>query len=353
MIPTHSPSGEEIDGELFVKQVRGMFDMLKTTQLVEQVHEMKCCPYYACLFTNEIMFQHHSLIMPMPKYGRENRSAEMSETIRYMRGLGTTADFNHVLQDVPGGRADGNDFVSTTHGIYMGYGTSRTNSLCKEALLGDHADDTEKQKIQAIGVFPIKMDEDSPPLAVTMSFAGQRTLIVHDTVHGKKAVDQAVKAIGKVNWQVIKIEPGCHILSHLCGVNYVYDVVVDEDFPESMERLGECGLNPFPIPWSEPRKLGISMREVCLIARFARGGISGGGYWDSAFHKSTGTYNYNSKKSASNKKLYASGYRVKGDTGAPFFAQMTAGELEDLVIQPPPRYRPPMHRKGGIVPKDE
>ncbi|KAG5484974.1 hypothetical protein LSCM1_07053 [Leishmania martiniquensis] len=351
-IPTHSPSGEEVDAELFVRQVRNFFQVLRQSQLIEQFHEMKSCPYYDCLFTNDLFFQHHDLIIPMPKLGREHRSAEISETIRYMRGWGATGDVNHVLQDVKGGRASGSDFISTTHGILMGYGTPRTNKLSMMTMTGAIApSEAEAEQARSLCVEPVEMLPDSPPLSDVIAFAGQRTLVISDTEHGHNVAQQVVKRIPKVPWQIIKLEPGCCFFSHLAGVNYVYDVLCDQDFPLSMERLGESGMNPFPVEWSEPRKLGITMRSICMTARFARGTMNAGGYANSRGHTAS-SFNYNSRDIAKKSRLFVGGNRKHGDQMSPLAAQLEADEIQKPVYQPIPRYAPPMHRPGTVMPTD-
>lgn len=349
-IPTHSPSGEEVDTELFLKQIKRMFEVMAMSHLVESVHEMKSAPYYECLFTNDLLFQHYELALPMPKYGREHRSAEISETLRYMRACGSVSDFHHTLQDVKGGRASGGDFVSTSQGIIMGYGNSTTNRLC---MLSMTTLSTERNanKHQSFVVSTVELTQDSPPLAEIVAFSGTRTLLVSDTVHGRHAAKQITEQMQGVPWQVLRLEPDCSFLSHLCGASAVFDVICDQDFPLSMERLGESGLNPFPVEWSEPRKLGISMRSVCLIARFTRGTMSGGGYQASA-HRLAKPSHYNSRDMASKSRLFQGGRRVHGDQAAPLEAQLRSGEIVTPVYQRPPRYAPPMHRarEGAVVP---
>ncbi|KAK7198944.1 hypothetical protein NESM_000861600 [Novymonas esmeraldas] len=350
VIPTHSPTGEEVDTELFVRQVTGFFEVLHQSQLVERVYEMKSCPYYDCLFSNELFFQHYELILPMPKFGREHRSAEVSETIRYMRGWGASGDVNHTLQDVKGGRASGVDFLSTSHGILMGYGTSRTNKISMLTLTGAVApSEAVSEQTRALSVEPIEMLPESPPLSDILAFAGQRTFLVADTEHGHHAVQQAVARMPKVPWQVLKMEPGCSFFSHLAGVNYVYDVLCDQDFPLSMERLGESGMNPFPVDWSEPRKLGITMRSICVTARFTRGTMNAGGYADSRGHASGG-FNYNSRDISKKSRLFVGGNRKHGDQLSPLAAQLEADEIQKPVYQPTPRYAPPMHHRGTVMP---
>ncbi|CCW65229.1 unnamed protein product [Phytomonas sp. EM1] len=348
-VPTHTHSGEEVDGELLLAQLRGLFSILAGTQLVDAVHEMRSNPYFECIFTADLLFQHYDLILPMPKLSREFRSSEVSETLRYMRSCGASGDVNHLLQDTKGGRASGMDFVSTTHGILMGFGTSRTNKLAAMSLMGLNTETgTQDNAIRALNVEPIELPEDSAPLSDLIAFGGQRTFMYKDTAHGRGAVQLAVERMPKLSAQTLKIEPGCSVLSHLCGVSPVYDVLCDQDFPLSMERIGECGLNPFPVEWSEPRKLGITMRSVCLIARFAHGSLNAGGYAASATPAASKS-NYYSKDASKNTRLFRGGHRIHGDQGAPLEAQIRSGELMNPVYQRPPRYRPPMHRQGSIV----
>ncbi|CCW71398.1 unnamed protein product [Phytomonas sp. Hart1] len=347
--PTHTPAGEAVDGERLLAQINGLFRALTQTQLVDAVHEMRECPYFESLFTAELLFQYCDLVLPMPKFGREFRSAEVSETLRYIRSCGGSGEVSHLLQDTKGGRASGMDFVSTTHGILMGFGTPRTNKAVAMSLAGIDAETgVQNNAIGIQNVEVIEMPEDSAPLSDLIAFGGQRTFFYKDTVHGRRALQLAVERMPKLNAQTLKIEPGCSILSHLCGVSPVYDVMCDQDFPLSIERIGECGMNPFPVEWSEPRKLGITMPSVCLIARFALGSLNGGGYATSATPMASNT-NYHSKDASKNARLFQGGHRIYGDQGAPLEAQIRSGELMDVVYQRPPRYRPPIHGKGSIV----
>lgn len=95
---------------------------------------MQSCPYFDCIFTNEVLFQFYELIFPMPKFGREHRASEMSETIRYMRGCGSGAYVSHQLQDIHGGHAHGGDFLALPNAAVVGIGTNRTNQLCAKAI---------------------------------------------------------------------------------------------------------------------------------------------------------------------------------------------------------------------------
>lgn len=325
------------------------------TQLVDSIHEMKNFPYYECLFSREVIFQHFDLLLPMPKFGREHRTGEITETLRYMRGCGATVDFHHILQDTKGCRANGRDFVSTNHGILMGWGTDRTNKIAMETLTGASAhSDAEAASVRVLSVEPIELYPDSPPLSDIVAVAGMRSLIITDDIHGFHAAEQIVQRIPKVHWQVIKMPVGCSFLSHIAGAKYCYDVLCDQDFSEGLERLGETGLNPFPVEWSEPRKLGISMSSIVFVAGFARGSMNAGGYADNTVHYHS-DFNYNTRDVSKNAKLFSGGRRRHGDNGAPIEAQLRSGEIYEPVYQSPPRYVPPLHRKSSatLAPKSQ
>lgn len=352
-IPSQCSSGD-VNGELFLQQLHEFLKVVKMTQLVDAIHELKNFPYYESLFSREVLFQHFDLLLPMPKFGREHRTAEITETLRYMRGCGATADFHHILQDTKGCRANGRDFISTNHGILMGWGTDRTNKIAMETLTGANASsDQDAASMRVLSVEPIELFPDSPPLSDIVAIAGMRSLLITDDIHGFHAAEQIVQRIPKVHWQVIKMPIGCSFLSHVAGAKYCYDVVCDQDFPEGLERLGETGLNPFPVEWSEPRKLGISMSSVVFVAGFARGSMNAGGFADNTVHHHS-DFNYNTREMSKNAKLFAGGRRRHGDNGAPIEAQLRSGEIYEPVYQSPPRYAPPLHRNTSdtLVPKN-
>lgn len=354
-VPTHSASGEEVDSEKLFFQIQEFFNTVRMTQLVDTLHEMKNFPYYECLFCREMLFQHFDLLLPMPKLGREHRNGEIAETLRYMRGCGASVDFNHILQDTKGCKANGRDFVSTTHGILLGWGTDRTNKIAMEALTGANAaTDADQASVRVLSVEPIELYPDSPPLSDLVAVAGMRTLLIADDRHGFRAAEQVVHRLPKVHWQVLKLPPGCSFLSHIAGAKYCYDVVCDQDFPEALERIGETGLNPFPVEWSEPRKLGITMSSISLLASFVRGGMNAGGYADNTVHYHS-EFNYHSKDASKNSRLFAGGTRRRhGDSGAPIEAQLRSGEIYEPAYQAPPRYSPPMHQQEGpLVPRSK
>lgn len=321
LVPTHAPNGEPIDTDLFLKQIKHMFAVLQQTQLIERVHEMKSLPYFDGIFTADISASMNNFVLLMPKYGRENRSAEMSETMRYMRGCGSANQFSSALQDVQGSSAHGGDFVTTPNGLLMGWGTSRTNKIAMEAMSGG-----ANGEIGAVSVSPIEQRADAAPLGDLIGFCGTRTLIVQDSPDGMEAAQQAAMAQNKTPWNIVKVNAGCFTLSFVSGSTPVYDVLCDQDFPESLENIGENGLNPFPVEWSEPRKLGISMRSVCLVGRFAVGGMSAGGFKDGVHHNASHR-NYTSKNAGKNSRILHGGHKRYGDQGAPLEAQLRSGEL--------------------------
>lgn len=349
-IPTHSPSGKNIDPELLLQQMREYISTVKMTQLVDSIHEMKNFPYFECFYSRDMLFQHHDLLLPMPKSGREHRNGEISETLRYMRGCGASLDFHHILQDTKGCRANGRDFISTHYGVLVGWGTDRTNKIAMETLSGaSGSSKNEPSGVNAMSFEPVELYPDSPPLSDLVAIAGMRTLLTIDDRHGFHAAEQIVQRMPKVHWQVVKIPVGCSFLSHIAGAKYCYDVICDQDFPEALERLGETGLNPFPVQWSEPRKLGISLSSVVLIACFVRGTLNAGGFADNTVHYHS-DFNYHSRNVSKNARLFEGGRRRHGDTGAPLEAMLRSGEIDEIVYQPPPRYVPPMHNANHVVP---
>lgn len=335
-IPTHTPSGVEVDREKFIDQMKTLMVTLKQTQLVETVFEMKSLPGYDAMFPTDIAASMKGVVIIMPKFGREHRSSEMSETMRYIRGAGGTNEFNSVLQDTRGASADGGDFVATTHGLLMGWGGSRTNKIAKEVLTGGGGE--SGQATMAV-VDNVELLDGAPLLGDLLAFSGSRTLICQDNAFGKDAAAKAMAAQNKIPWQVLPINPECSVLSFASGSLPVFDVLCDADFPETMDLLGDAGLNPFPVEWSEPRKLGITMRRLCLVVRFSFGG-GPGGFRDSMSHIAS-TRNHAKR---STKPRLGGQQQSYGDQGAPLLAQLRSGELPAPVHQPPPRYRPPMHR---------
>jgi len=279
-------------------------------------------------------------VIIMPKYGRENRSSEMSETMRYLRGSGANNEFNSTLQDTRGAIAHGADFLATTHGLIMGYGTTRTNQICRDALGGGVSNNG--QNVPST-VDAIELLADSPPLSELCAFSGSRTMLVRDDVFGKDAAGKILGIQNKIPWQFVRVPAGCHVLSFASGSLPVYDVLCDQDYPEAMEAMGEAGLNPFPVDWSEPKKLGLSMTRMCLVVRFSVGG-GPGGFRDSFSHMAS-ERNYIPKAS----RIKSGAQRTYGDQGAPLLAQLQSGELPAPVYQPPPRYRAPMHQRNHAV----
>ncbi|CUF68527.1 Hypothetical protein, putative [Bodo saltans] len=352
-IPTHAPNGEEVDPDEFLNQFRQLFFALKQSQLIENYYEMKPLPYLDASFAPDVFASMKSVVFAMPKYGREHRSSEMSETLRYLRGSGANNDFNPSLQAAKGAVAHGGDFVATTHGMLVGYGAQgRTNQIAINVLSGGEAERSSDSDVAVQGFSmadAVELMPDAPPLGDLLAFAGSRTMLARNDTFGVDAAMKATRQQNKVPWQVVKVDPGCHVLSFAAGSLPVYDVICDADFPDTMDRLAEAGLNPFPVKWTEPRKLGMSMRSFCLVVRFS---ISAGpgGFRDSMGHKaSERNYTPSARRSGPKSRWVHEAKRTYGDQGAPLLAQLRAGEIPDPVSQPPPRYRPPMHRAGGLT----
>lgn len=356
-IPTHAPNGDEIDPDKFIYQLQQMFMALKQTQLIENYFEMKPLPYLDASFTADAFASMKSVVIVMPKYGREHRSSEMSETLRYLRGSGANNDFNNSLQGVKGATAHGGDFVATTHGMLVGWGgMNRTNKIAINILSGGEGERSSGEDVQMQGFSladGIELLPDAPPLGDIIAFAGSRTMIARNDEFGLDAAMKATRQQNKIPWQVVHADAGCNFLSFASGSLPVYDVLCDVDFPDTMDRLADAGLNPFPVEWSEPRKLGMSMRSFCLVVRFSMG-TGPGGFRDATGHQaSERNYIPSSRRSGAKSRWVHEAKRAHGDQGAPLLAQLRAGEIPNPVQQPPPRYRPPMHRPGGLTTTNE
>jgi hypothetical protein len=352
-IPTHAPNGEEVDPDEFLIQLRQLFLALKQSQLIENYYEMKSVPYLDGSFTSDVFASMKSVVFAMPKYGREHRSSEMSETLRYLRGSGANNDFNTSLQASKGAVAHGGDFVATTHGMLVGFGAlGRTNQIAVKVLSGGEAERTSTEDVHVQGFSMadgVELLPDAPPLGDILAFAGSRTMLARNDAFGVDAAMKATRQQNKIPWQVVKVDPGCNVLSFVAGALPVYDVICDADFPDTMDRLAEAGLNPFPVRWSEPRKLGMSMRSFCLVIRFSMS-TGPGGFRDNMGHQaSERNYTPSARRTGAKSRWLHEAKRTYGDQGAPLLAQLRAGEIPDPVRQPPPRYRPPMHRAGGLA----
>ena len=65
-IPTHAPTGEEIDGDVFLDQLRGLTKALHNTTLVDGFCEMKSMPYFDSMFTADLAMSCHEFLAEMP-----------------------------------------------------------------------------------------------------------------------------------------------------------------------------------------------------------------------------------------------------------------------------------------------
>jgi hypothetical protein len=115
------------------------------------------------------------------------------------------------------------------------------------------------------------------------------------------------------------------------------DIIMTDESEVSLQSAAKAGLNPIPIEWSEPRKLGITLRSVVLGLVFMRKG--GGNVMDN--HPFTST----------KQRVFTGEKKVEGDKGSPFWAQVRNYELPEFVEQPVPRYKPPMHKDGSAIVK--
>eukprot|EP00164_Ancoracysta_twista_P017245 GFYU01029300.1.p1 GENE.GFYU01029300.1~~GFYU01029300.1.p1 ORF type:complete len:301 (-),score=29.03 GFYU01029300.1:68-856(-) len=196
---------------------------------------------------------------------------------------------------------------------------------------------------QAFPIFGLPMEDDAPLLGDICFFSGKRTLFIHDSKHGDVVASHISKLQNRVPWQIVRIEEGCNMLTFHGGLTS-NDVIVEDSFEDTIDRISAVGMTAFPIEWSEVRKLGISMRRLCLVARFAMGSYSGG---IKGHQTKTSSRALHNNKNFS--KTYHGGAHVKGDMAAPLEAQIRAKEIPDMIYQPPPRYVPPMHGRGSIA----
>lgn len=363
VIPTHNKDNEEIDVDKFMNNFTNLFNTIRATQLIDKMHEMRESPNFDSIFVSELIVGLRDFNLLMPKLGREHRSSEISEVVRYCRGAGMTGMLYTTLQEAPGCRADGGDFLQIPNGCICGLERTRTNALAARIMnssvdnstgvkdpLKDFDQDVGNIQHQEITpLFPVRcfwLLDGSPPLGDIVHFAGARTLFYQDNKFGRHAVEQIIKLQMGLPWQSIPIESGCHILSHTCPTN-VFDVIVDEDFPQSVEAVGEAGFQPHVCNWSEARKLGISMRSVVLIMRFTKGHMNAGGFRSMRGHLTT-TSKYQPKRQTLGPRKGAAN-TPRGDQGSPHFAMFNTDKWDEIPEQSIPRYRPPMHLQGGAL----
>ena len=348
VIPTHNKEGESVDPDKFLQQIIGLINTLRGTQLVDKLHEMRAAPHFDSMFVSDILVNMREINLAMPKLGREHRGSEISETIRYCRGVGMSGSVWTNLQEMPGALAHGMDFLQFTSGAFVGIEKSRTNKIAATCLqtTEDVKDGGASMPMPLMPCRFVDLLENSPPLNDLVHFAGARTLFYRNNKFGQHAVDGIVKQQSGIPWQCVAIDSDCNILSHVCGMTDVFDVIVDEDFPASVEAVGDAGFQPHVCTWSEPRKLGVSMSSCILIMRFAKGKMSGEGFRDAHSHTMSSGARYHSAKR--NGRQVRSGDRVYGDTGNPFWAQMQMEDYNSQTEQQTPRYRAPMHKAGEL-----
>ena len=340
LYPTHTKDGTEINIDKIMREREALIEALEMTDLTDKVFEMSSLPYLDALYPSDLIASYQDMYFPMPKYAVEHRAKEISDILRYMKSYGSAGDFNHTLQDTPGARAVGGDFVNIPTGLLIGYGKDRaTNEIAFEALTDTTVKVNDHMSKLAFPIFGVPLANDAPPLGDIIGFGGQRTIFYKDTTHGEQASKVIAQTQNRMPWQMVKLEADCEFLT-FAGAKAVYDVIVDINADESIERIGEAGFHAYPIDWSEHKKMGVSMRRLMLIARFALGSFSGG----------IKGHDHKVKKQRTNLSntagTYKGGERVFGDTGAPLEAQIRSKEIPQPVYQPPPRYRPPMHRGG-------
>lgn len=325
--------GQAIDRDKLFFELACYRETLKTTSLFDSVHSMNSLPHWDSIRTGDLFATYGETILGMPRYGREHRQNEAGETLRYLRAMGNSCQVWNVLGEEDAAHADAGDMMMLPGGLMIAE-TTRTNKAAIELLAGAYV---KKEEQKAFYAFAVKCNGDTPA-ADMVGFAGDNTLVHWDTPEATDVAKQIVQR-GTRTWRTVKIQPDCHFLTFLGGLPR-YDVLVDERFEPSIKALAEADLNPIPTQWSQPPRLGLSMRACTLILRYAKGGV---------FGSSVGQ-EHRMKTTRSVKKVFGYEKKVKGDAGAPLWAQMRTGEIPDPVYQPPPRYSPPMHRSGGLAP---
>jgi hypothetical protein len=330
-VPDKDMNSVEIDRDLFEQQFDIMHKVLMDSSLVDSTHVLPQLPHFESIKVSDLMTSMAEAMLPMPLSGMEHRTSELTETVRFIRTLGSSGTTVDLLQQDERCRAVGSDFVLLPNGFVAAI-TPRTNSYAIAVMQGSYA---VKEETKVFPTVAANLKDMQLPVQDICGFAGQHTIIVWDTPEGQ-ALTEAISQKASRPWQFVKVEPGFYFLSFSGGIAR-YDIICDADFPKSTERLQKAGLRVVPIDWSEPKKLGLGMRPCVLVLLFARGGFSGGGMANhERFRKGRGDDKMRAKNN--------NGQKRSGAEGAPLYAQLLGNELPPPVYQPPPRYVAPMHR---------
>ena len=336
-VPTVGPGGESIDRDKLLFEWSQLVDNLKTTTLVEHIHLMDPFPSFESVSPADTIFAMKEYIVQLPAGGREHRAAERNDILKFARGLGAHGAIGNLFEDRPEFRLHGMDLVALPESVIVGLCDSRTNLAGVEKL----KDVKYAGTLERIPTHAIDIGVGSPTLATFFGFGGDSTLLAWDTPLGNKVLDYTVANDNSRAWNFVKLRPGCNFFC-VATPTPRFDVLVDEADEESIASLMQSPLNPVPTPWTEMKKAGISMRSTILVLMFSRGGFGAGGF------------QAHNASAQSRPRLHKVNIRqrpkIRGDNGAPLRALLESWEMPEVVYQPPPRYRPPMHSQAGLTP---
>ena len=342
-IPSVDLEGQKIDADEVLSEFHEYVRTLQETVLFDRIHLMdNNIGTWESIFPADILTHYSETLLPTPIDGKEHRLIEQNDLLRYVKSAGSTGTSTPLLQG-PHCKANGGDFINLPMGLLCAE-TSRTNHLCLKNLKDNKIGESQEEAFAPFPTYMLNLTDfpDAPPVGDFFGFAGQSTLLTWDCPYGMKVTGWVTENIKQRVWEVIKLEEGCNFISFHGGFPK-WDVIVDEEFIDSIEALGNAGFNPVPCKWKCMRRLGVSMRQCILVLRFSRGGYG-----------ASGMHNHDMRKT-SETRVVTSGYarqKIRNEHGAPLRSQIQSGEMVEPIYQEPPRYQPPMHRKGGLVPHE-
>ena len=336
-VPSVSVKGEPIDRDVLFFQFNNLVDHLRQSALIDTVHLMEEFPGgIEAVQTADLVTSYGSeAILLMPQQGKEQRQAELAETMRYLRASGARGTAEDLLQKEERAKGHAGDFVILPECLLIAE-SSRTNRWTIEMLRTAFS---EKEQYKAFTVYHAKVSDTCPPLNDIVAYAGEGKLLYWNNDDGRKMAQYIAENVKRRNWELVAIPVGTQVISFYSGSGPREDVLVDDDNEEAIDAISSADLNVIPVEWSEWKKLGITMRSMCLVLRFARGGFAGGGV------------RTHSNMLRSSKRVHTplkQSRKDKGQSGSPLWAQLRNQEIE-VCYQPPPRYAPPMHRPGPLV----
>jgi hypothetical protein len=335
MIPSTGHNGEKVDRDRFIIEYQGLVDALKDSVVADEVNILDPLTGFEPIRTGDLIFGLPDTMFPMPPFGIEHRLPEMAELVRQIRAAGAWGSVQEMFQADDAIRVAAGDLVSLP-GIVLAAESVRTNKKAVDTLQSAHVYKADHKAFLSNRVyFP---EPNAPLLCDVLNFGGGQNIIVaSDCQYGNRAMQVLAKDNGTRPWYFARVEPGVQWLAFNGGGRPNYDVICTDESEVSLQSLAKAGLNPIPIRWEEPRKLGLTLRSVCLGLVFVKSG--GGNVAKSrVFEKS-------------HQRVYAKEKRTGGDSGSPFWAQMRNYELPPIVFQEVPRYKAPMHGDRGAVTK--